>query len=113
MICLEGGGFDLLGDNREGGQDVGVFLFGDAVKMGDEAVEFRAQMGAFGGIGRAVLVALQSDLLCQIIELRRCADQPRRPTHNRPERRIGFSQAAYRDLVYIEYIYVCSNRISY
>ncbi len=52
-------------------------LLGQAVKMRDQAVEFRAQLRAAGKLGHALLVAFDADLLRQVVEFRRRANQPR------------------------------------
>ena len=39
---FESGVLHRLGDEREGGEDIGKFILGEAVEMRDEAVEFRA-----------------------------------------------------------------------
>ena len=40
-----GGEFDGVGDERECGQDVGELGFRQAVEVGDQAVQFRAEFG--------------------------------------------------------------------
>jgi hypothetical protein len=77
----------LIGNQREGGENVGELLFGQAVEMRDEAVEFGAEFRALGGDGRPDACGVRlpaEDFLRQIVELRRRADQPRRPLYNRP-----------------------------
>ena len=76
--------------------------FRQAVKVGDEGVTFRAKLCAFdkvqcaeaaasveGGVG----VRLHSDLEGEVVELRRGADEPRRPVHYGEKRGVFFCQS--------------------
>ena len=53
-------------------------VFGQAVKVRHEAIEFGAKPGAFDRVGGAVAMVAQADFLRQCIELRGLADEPRR-----------------------------------
>ena len=57
--------------------------FGQAIEVGDQAIQFGAQTGAFGGVGCAVAVGFQADLQSKIVEFRGGA--------NKESRAIGYS----------------------
>ena len=70
---------------------MGELLFGQAVEVGDQGVQFGAETGALVWVGYAILVGAQADFLCQGVELRRraisCAARftiSRRPGRLRP-----------------------------
>ena len=66
-----------LGDEGEGGENVGELGFGQAVVVGDEAVQLGTQLGAGSRGGDAGFVAAQADFLGQRVKLRRGANQLR------------------------------------
>ena len=74
--------------------------------MRDEAVEFRAQGGARGGIGDALRVRAEADFAREIVKLRRRANQLRRPRDNRRERGVFLRQARDGKLIDIEHVQV-------
>ena len=60
-VGLEGCVFGALRDDRKCGQYVGKFGFGEAVKVGDDAVEFGAEFCPFDRVGGSVGVAAEAD----------------------------------------------------
>ena len=47
-VGVWGGEFGGVGDQREGGQEVGELRLGQAVEVGDQAVQFGAEFRALG-----------------------------------------------------------------
>jgi len=68
--------FDGIGYYREGGEYVSELFFGQAVEMGDQTIEFGAELSTLYRVSYSVLVAAQAHLRCQIIELGSRAGKP-------------------------------------
>lgn len=62
--CGQRGGFDRLGHQRKGAQNVRKLGLRQAVQVGNEAVEFSAQALALAGIGGTVAAAAEADGFC-------------------------------------------------
>jgi hypothetical protein len=60
--------FGGFGDDGENAEDMGEFGFGEVVEVGDRAVEFGAEFGAFNFVGNAVVVAAETDFLGEVVE---------------------------------------------
>jgi len=67
--------FNCFGDQRESGEDVGEFGFGQTVEVGDQTVEFSAQAGAFDGVSSTFLVRAEAGFFGEVVEFRGGADQ--------------------------------------
>lgn len=75
FVGLEGGVFGGLGDDGEGAEDVGEFGFGEAVEVGNDAVELGAELGALGFVGGSVVVAAEADFCGEVVEFWGGADE--------------------------------------
>lgn len=92
----EGEVFGFLGDEGEGGEDVGEFVKSEVVELGDEGVEFSAEACALGGIGDpngCVRGVRAENFFGELVEFGRGANEARGTLNNRPKGRVFFGQA--------------------
>ena len=83
---------------------MGKLLFSEAVDVGDEAVEFGAELGALAGVGDGVGVAAEADNSGQVVEFGGGADELGGMADNGLECRVFLCEAGHSKLIEIEIV---------
>lgn len=67
-VGVEGCDLHRVGHQRKSGEDVGEFALREAMEVRHKSVEFGAELGMFGLVGRSCLVTFETDLFGEIVE---------------------------------------------
>src|SRR5437660_8867479 len=87
-------------------------LFGYAVQMSHQSIEFGSYLHTLCPFGNPIFMALETNLVGQIVELRAGADQLCRACHDGLEHRVAIRNARDRQLVDIKHVHVGKNLLA-